>query len=121
VQLRDAQTSELIAEGTPLEIATLAESMAAEDVLFDDAGPVDKDGRSLFDSAAVRRQAEDDLAGHQATFDALPAKASDEDREALRTVIKERKDRIAAGKAKVAGARQAMQDARARVERRRGR
>lgn len=121
VQLRDTQTSELIAEGTPLEIATIAESMAAEDILFDDVGSVGQDGRSLFDPVAVRKQAADDLVGHQAALDALPADAWPEDRETLRAAVKERRDHIASGKAKVAGARKAMQDARIRVEKRRGR
>lgn len=121
MQVRDAQTSELIAEGTPLEIATLVADMDATEILFDDAGAVDSDGRSLFDPSAVRQVRADEIAGLQAALDALPPKAPPEEREALRATLKDRRDRIAAGKAKVAGARQAAQNARARVEKRRGR
>jgi hypothetical protein len=118
VQLRDAQTSELIADGTPLEIATAAADMDAADILFDDCGGVDRDGRSLFDPAAVRKQRADEIAGLQAVLD--DPGTPQEQRDTLRGVIKERRDRIAAGKAKVPGAKQAMSDARARVEKRRG-
>lgn len=127
MQLRCSQTSELLAEGTPLEIATAAADMDPSDILFDGAGGVDRDGRSTFDHAAVRQQRADELTGLQAALDAMPARApAGEDPEAyrarrdgLRDTITERRARIAAGKAKVADAKQAMNDARARVEKRR--
>lgn len=108
MQLRCAQTSELIAEGTPLEIATVAQDFADGDVLFDGVG-------GTFDPAAVRKFRNDEIAGLQA---ALARGDAGEDAEALRATLKERRDRIAAGKAKVASARQAMQDARERVNKR---
>lgn len=45
-QLRDAQTSELIAEGTPLEVALIAGELGRKDVLFDGVG-------EAFDADAV--------------------------------------------------------------------
>lgn len=126
MQLRCAQTSELIAEGTPLEIATAAQDLDPADVLFDDAGGVDRGGRSLFDPVAVRQIRADEIGALQAALDALPARPAvgedaavlKERRDGLRDTLKERRDRIAAGKAKVAGAKQAMADARERVARR---
>jgi hypothetical protein len=115
MQLRCAQTSELIAEGTPLEIATAAADMDPADVLFDDAGAVGKDGRSLFDPSAVRQMRADEIASLQAALSAAPDGPG---QDALRDVLKERRDRIKAGKAKVAGAKQAMADARERVAKR---
>lgn len=37
-QLRDARSSALIFEGTPLEVALLAEELGRDEVLFDDVG-----------------------------------------------------------------------------------
>lgn len=37
-QLRDAQTSELIAEGAPLEMVLLADKLGRAEVMFDDVG-----------------------------------------------------------------------------------
>lgn len=37
-QLRDAKTSELILEGTPLELALAANELGRDEVLFDDVG-----------------------------------------------------------------------------------
>lgn len=124
MQLRDAETSELIAEGTPLEIATLAAELDPADVLFDDAGGVDRKGRSTFDPAAVRAMRADEIAGLEAILAELPAtppadvvdKQAYRDRRAsIRDTIAERRARIAAGKDKAIAARQAMRDARARV------
>jgi hypothetical protein len=125
-QLRCAQTSELLAEGTPLEIATVAEAFAAGEVLFDDVGGVDRNGVSTFDPAAVRKARADELAVLESTLAAMPTKApKDEDpdaykqrRAATQATIAERRDRIAAGKAMQLGARNAMQTARDRVEKR---
>lgn len=55
-QLRDVQTSELIAEGTPLELALIAGRLGEREVLFDDVG-------EGFDPAAVRQAAEQNAAG----------------------------------------------------------
>lgn len=118
-QLRCAQTSELMLEGTPLEVATAAAKFAAGDVVFDDVGP-------KFDPSAVRQAHADAVAGFEATLAELPARApSGEDadafkrrRDALKATIAERKDRIAAGEAAVPRARDAMDAARRRVEER---
>lgn len=37
-QLRDAQTSEILAEGSPLEVALIAQTLGRREVLFDDVG-----------------------------------------------------------------------------------
>jgi hypothetical protein len=50
-QLRDKITSELLAEGTPLEVALVAELIGFDEIIFDDVG-------QAFDPAAV-------LAGHR--------------------------------------------------------
>lgn len=58
-QLRDRQTSVLIAEGTPIALALIAERIGYDDVLFDDSG-------AGFDAAAA-------LASHRAWVAALPS------------------------------------------------
>lgn len=124
-QLRDARTSELLASGSPLEIATCAAELDPADVLFDDVGGVDLKGRSTFDPAAVRAMRADELAQLAAALDGMPAtpptdivdkQAYRERRQTLRDTIQERRDRIEAGKAKVADARARMVDARSRVK-----
>lgn len=45
-QLRDSKTSQVIFEGTPFEVAQMAEQIGAKEVLFDDVG-------SGFDHKAV--------------------------------------------------------------------
>lgn len=55
-QLRDAQTSELIAEGTPLEVAIVARRIGFDEVLFDDVG-------ENFDPAATLDAYDRELAG----------------------------------------------------------
>jgi hypothetical protein len=121
-QLRCAQTSELLAEGTPLEIATAADQFTKGDIVFDGVG-------QAFDPAAVRKTRADEITGLQATLDALPARppaGEDADafkarKDSLTAMIAERKDRIAAGQALVPQARDRKQAALARVEQRRAR
>src|SRR4051794_2692736 len=113
-QLRCAQTSELLAEGSPLEIATAAEAFAAGDVIFDGVG-------EKFDPAAVRKFRADEIAGLRAIVDQAPANPSDPERQRLdgvRATITERKQRIANGQKLVAQARELKQAALARVEQR---
>lgn len=124
-QLRDAQTSEVIAEGTLLEIAIAAEGLDPADVLFDDVGAVDAKGKSRFDPAAVREYRAAELAGFEAALADMPASAPvgvdaadyAARRAALRDAIRERKARVAAGRAMTADARSRMQAARDRVRR----
>lgn len=119
-QLRCAQTSEILAEGTPLEIATAAEQFAKGDVIFDDVG-------GGFDPAAVRQMRADEIAGLQAVLAELPARPSGADADAtkaykanLQQTIDERNARIAAGTKLVPKARDRMAKARERVDKRRG-
>lgn len=116
IQLRCAQTSELLAEGTPLEIATLADVFPRDEVVFDGVSPE-------FDPAAVRKGREDEIAGLQASLAEMPARtpagedpeAFKQRRENLKATIAERKDRIAAGKALAASARERLGEARDRL------
>lgn len=107
-QLRCAQTSELLFEGTPLEVATAAAEFAADDVMPDDVGP-------KFNAEAVREYRAAELAGLEAALAELPAKAPADARASLEATIAERRARIDAGKAAVPAARAALQAARARV------
>lgn len=124
-QLRDAQTSELIAEGTPEEIAFAAEAFAADEVLFDDVGGVARDGRALFDPVAVRKQHTEATANAEQILADIPAKApadvdADEHkarRDGLRQAVKERRARAETGKALQTAARAAMDAAHERVGR----
>lgn len=65
-QLRDARTSELIAEGTPTELALLADRLGRDEVLFDDVG-------HTFDPDAVLEAHRENIAGLEAAAAAAPA------------------------------------------------
>lgn len=116
-QLRDARTSELLATGTPLEVATCAADMT--EVIFDDVGVA-------FDPAAVRARYDAELTGLQAALASLPLKAVPpvttaglaQQKTGMQATIQERNDRLAAGKAMVTAAKKAQADAWDRVARR---
>lgn len=117
-QLRCAQTSELLAQGTPLEIATAAEAFPAGEVLFDDVG-------KGFDPAALRKARADEITGLERALADLPASPKADERaridamrDSLRATLAERKDRIAAGKALVAPAQERLTEARRRRDER---
>lgn len=55
-QLLDARTSELIAEGTPLEVVLIADELGRDEVLFDGVG-------LGFDPTAVTKAEKERLAG----------------------------------------------------------
>lgn len=114
-QLRDRQTSELIAEGTPAQIARAAQSFDAADVLFDDLGAVGADGASLFDSGATVAQHDVQIAAVQAAVDDPDGM----DKTAARATLKALRDEARAGEDLHAPARGRMRDARERVRRRR--
>lgn len=124
-QLRCARTSELLLEGTPLEVVTAGGQFAAGEVIYDDVGP-------RFDPDAVRRAHADAVAGFKRALSDLPARApsgatqADRDalsatRASLTATIAEREERVAAGKAAVQSARTRRDEALARVEERRRR
>lgn len=71
-QLRDAKTGEWIAEGTPEEMALLAQEVGPGDVMFDDVGPA-------FRPAAALRAHRDRLTEARALTQAT-AEGSDRDR-----------------------------------------
>lgn len=116
IQLRDARTSELLAEGDALEIAIAAEAFAKGEVLFDGVGEGGK-----FDPVEVRKLLADGIVDLQHALDELPtAPNADEredveaSREELESTISERQDQIVAGQAMVADARQRLEEARSR-------
>lgn len=71
-QLRDAQTSEIIAEGTPAALVFLADKLGRDDVLFDDVG-------LGFNPDAVRAAHEADAAGLEEVAQSVDASDIDED------------------------------------------
>jgi len=105
-QLRDARTSELIAEGTPQEVVLLADRLGHDEILFDDVG-------LNFDPDAVRQ-------AYQENLDGLVAAAKAEDDKETR----ERLEQAAADAADAADraaelepeALAALQEARARLD-----
>lgn len=117
MQLRDAQTSELIAEGSPEEIALIAAGLDPGDILFDDVGSVDRDGRSLFDPATVAQASEAELAGLERAI----ADPVGNNKAELRAIIKHRREQADAARAARPAARAAMKAARDRVRTRSGR
>lgn len=124
-QLRDAETSEIIAEGTPFELVTIAGEIGDDEVVYDDVG-------EAFDPDAVRKAHDEDLAGldsaaAEADADAAKAKNADErksrkaDADRLRERVREiKKERDAAAK-RTQKARDAMGAARERRDDRRKR
>lgn len=116
-QLRDARTSELLASGTPLEIATCAAEMT--EIIFDDVG-------TAFEAAGLRARYDAELTGLQGALSSLPTKAVPplttagvaQQKSAMQATIQDRLDRIAAGKAMVVAAKKAQADAWDRVARR---
>lgn len=109
-QLRDAQTSELIMEGTPLEVAVCAQGFDDADILFDGVG-------GQFDAKAHIKARNDDLKGMRAAL-ADPATTDQELRDRLQAAIDERQARIDRGRNAVAEARRAAQAARDRSAKR---
>lgn len=106
-QLRDRHTSELILEGTPLEVALVAEQLGPAEVLFDDVG-------AAFDPAAVRQ-------AHHANLEALQAAAAAErDRTARAALETQRSEAVEEERQAVdelaPEAQQKMDEARERVE-----
>lgn len=105
-QLRDKLTSEVVFEGTPLEVSTLANEIGVGEVLFDDTG-------HDFDPAACAKSYDDQLKGldsnsNDTKLDAATKKASVDAAVELRTTIANAKKQ----KAKVTKAIQTAREAR---------
>lgn len=102
-QLRDAQTSQYLAEGTPIEVALIAEAIGFSEVIFDDVG-------EGFDAGAV-------LAAHREHVASLRDLASDATETLIddATVTAAREAEVAA-EAQTADALAALEDARAALE-----
>lgn len=94
--LRDAQTSEFLADGTPLEMVALADELGRDEVLFDNVG-------LGFDPDAVLTAHHDQVKG---------LKAAEADKASIAAAQAE-PDR---GRKQAPAAKKAMQAARARVK-----
>lgn len=76
-QLRDAETSELLVEGTAEDLVLIADELGTKEVLFDDVG-------LHFDPGAVRAVREERLAADRGLSKAKDAKAAAAAKERLR-------------------------------------
>lgn len=110
-QLRDKQTSEIVFEGTPLEVATLANEIGVGEVLFDDVG-------EAFDHAAVVKANVDDATALESV--AADTKESAELRRTAKGSAQRIRDEIANAKKDKPKTAQRIARAREEVEKRRG-
>lgn len=78
-QIRDAQTSQILAEGTPLEVALAARALGTKEILFDGVG-------ESFDPDAVITAHEESMAG----LEGLAAEAEGDEAKNLRKALKQR-------------------------------
>ena len=106
-QLRDAQTSEILAEGSPTEVVLIADQLGRAEVLFDDVG-------QGFDPDAV-------LAAHNEQLAAMNAVAANVDEEeSVRTraaqAVAAEQALEAAAEAAAPEAQDRLDEARARVK-----
>ncbi|MBA3240080.1 MAG: hypothetical protein H0T60_02545 [Acidobacteria bacterium] len=76
-QLRDAKTSEFLAEGTLLEVAVLARGYNNDEVIFDGAA-------EAFEPASVIEQAEESAEGFEAVAKSTAKAISKETKEAAK-------------------------------------
>ena len=105
-QLRDAQTSELIAEGPPLELVLLAGELGRDEVLFDDVG-------EAFDPDEVLAAARENEEG----LKRAAAAARGEERESLAEAHASARADLAIAGDRVDEVERGLDQARARVER----
>lgn len=102
-QLRDAQTSQFLCDGSPLEVVVVADEIGRKEVLFDDVG-------ENFDPKAVMKSYDDQLAG----LDAVAKDDKDKDTRArARDAAKELRATVEGAKKAAAKASNAMKKARA--------
>jgi len=107
MQLRDAHTSELIAEGSPLEVALLALELGPDEVLFDGAG-------DTFDPDAV-------IAHHRERLEGLQGAARDrglpdDHRKDLQRAVKAAQAELELDAGQVKAATAELEAARARLD-----
>lgn len=118
-QLRDAKTSELLAEGTPLEIVQAADAAGLNAGVVKEPGDVDgldaiyDDVGLEFDPAAVLKAHEENVAGHQAV--AKDTKAKKADRDQARDRVDQLKAEAEAGKGMAADVTKRREKAHARI------
>lgn len=96
-QLRDSQTSAFVAEGTPLEMATLASKVGFDKVIFDDVG-VDFDPQTVLDA-------------HVELIDNIPDDASDEYVAGVAEMDKLPPDAVSEANAAIQSAHEAVENA----------
>lgn len=108
-QLRDAQTSELIAEGTPTELVLLADELGVEEVLFDDVG-------EHFNPDAVRQAHGDQVAG----LERAARDAKGNDRKRLTKALEDAKSVAPRARRRVRAATEELEAARRRRDERAG-
>lgn len=104
-QLRDARTSELIAEGDPLELVLLADELGRDEVLFDDVG-------AHFNPDAV-------LEAHRENVDGLAGAvkvAKTAERDVVRKAHAHAKARLELEPARISEATAALEAAREKLE-----
>lgn len=102
-QLRDAQTSEIMFEGTALECVLLADEIGRDEVLFDDVG-------IGFDPDAVKKAHVDAIKG----LEGVVKNDKGDHVESARESLKTRKAEGSITKKKIDAATKAMKEARAR-------
>lgn len=104
-QLRDGKTSEILFEGTPLEVVLIADEIGREEVLFDDVG-------EAFNPDAVIGAHRDSLAAMDAA--AKNTKIDKETKDQTRESAKRERAKEADTKKKVANVQKALKAARDR-------
>lgn len=97
-QLRDAETSECVFEGTPLEVAAVAAELG-NDVIFDDVG-------TKFDPAAVLKAHDENVSGLEVT--AKDTKTDKSTRDSARDAAKQAKAEVEGAKKNVAKIRKLL-------------
>lgn len=108
-QLRDARTSEILHEGTPLEVALLAEKIGRDEVLFDDVG-------EGFDPDAVLEVHTSQVEGHERVARGRSKDISADARQASKAALDTLKGHEARVDEHQSKVEQRLQEARARLE-----
>jgi hypothetical protein len=79
-QLRDARTSDILYEGTPLEVALMAEKLGRDEVLFDDVG-------GGFDHQATIAAHQDNVEGHARVTRSRAKDITDDDKQRAKEAL----------------------------------
>lgn len=104
-QLRDTKTSEILYEGTPLEVALIADEIGRDEVLFDDVG-------ESFDPDVVTRAFTGSISALESAVD--DKKIPKDQRDSARDSLKREKARSEEAKNKVTSVKKELERVRAR-------